>query len=86
MNISDKNIDGGKAFDWGRTSVDYARFRDIYPRGFYDRIAGAYQAACRNRPGGVYGSALRGDGRACKEEEVTLICIFRSPHPFQQKE
>lgn len=32
------NIDGGKAFDWGRTSQDYARFRDIYPREFYERI------------------------------------------------
>ena len=32
------NIDGGKSFDWGRTSEDYARFRDIYPREFYERI------------------------------------------------
>lgn len=40
MKISDKNIDGGKAFDWGRTSADYARFRDIYPQEFYDRIVG----------------------------------------------
>lgn len=39
MNISDKNIDGGKAFDWGRTSGDYAKFRDIYPQEFYDKIA-----------------------------------------------
>ena len=38
MNITDKNIDGGKAFDWGRTSADYAKFRDIYPQEFYDRI------------------------------------------------
>ena len=38
MNIVDKNLDGGKAFDWGRTSEDYAKFRDIYPREFYDRI------------------------------------------------
>lgn len=36
--ISDKNIDGGKAFDWGKTSADYAKYRDIYPRGFYDKI------------------------------------------------
>lgn len=40
MHISDKNIDGGKAFDWGRTSADYARFRDIYPQEFYERIIG----------------------------------------------
>lgn len=38
MNISDKNIDGGKAFDWGKTSADYAKFRDIYPQEFYDKI------------------------------------------------
>lgn len=40
MYISDKNIDSGKAFDWGKTSADYARFRDIYPQEFYDRIVG----------------------------------------------
>lgn len=38
MNITDKNIDNGKAFDWGRTSADYAKFRDIYPEEFYGRI------------------------------------------------
>ena len=38
MNISDKNIDGGKAFDWGKTSEDYAKYRDIYPQEFYERI------------------------------------------------
>ena len=40
MKISQENIDGGKPFDWGRTSADYARFRDIYPPAFYDRITG----------------------------------------------
>lgn len=38
MNITDKRIDGGRAFDWGRTSADYAKFRDIYPQEFYDKI------------------------------------------------
>lgn len=38
MNITDIRIDGGKAFDWGKTSADYAKFRDIYPQEFYDRI------------------------------------------------
>ena len=32
-------IDGGKSFDWGRTSEDYAKFRDIYPEEFYAKIA-----------------------------------------------
>ena len=39
MNITDSRIDGGKPFDWGRTSADYAKFRDIYPSGFYSMIA-----------------------------------------------
>ncbi len=34
------NIDGGKPFDWGRVSEDYAKFRDIYPRSFYEKIVG----------------------------------------------
>ncbi len=38
MKITDKNIDSGKAFDWGRTSEDYAKYRDIYPQVFYDKI------------------------------------------------
>lgn len=38
MNISNVNIDGGKPFDWGRTSADYAKFRDIYPAQFYEKI------------------------------------------------
>lgn len=38
MLIKNKTIDNGKAFDWGRTSLDYARYRDIYPQEFYDKI------------------------------------------------
>lgn len=34
----DKRIDGGREFDWGKTSEDYAKFRDIYPEEFYQRI------------------------------------------------
>lgn len=33
-----ENIDKGKSFDWGRTSLDYAKYRDIYPQEFYDCI------------------------------------------------
>ncbi len=38
MNISNKRIDGGAAFDFGRISADYAKFRDIYPESFYEKI------------------------------------------------
>lgn len=33
-----KELDGGREFDWGRTSEDYAKFRDIYPDEFFERI------------------------------------------------
>ena len=39
MEITDNRIDGGKAFDWGRTSKEYAKYRDIYPEIFYKKIA-----------------------------------------------
>lgn len=39
MEITRNNIDGGAAFDWGRASADYAKYRDIYPDEFYQRIA-----------------------------------------------
>lgn len=38
MEIVNKNFDGGKPFDWGKTSLDYAKFRDIYPQEFYRKI------------------------------------------------
>ncbi|MDE6520565.1 MAG: methyltransferase domain-containing protein [Ruminococcus sp.] len=38
MKIINKNIDSGKPFDWGETSRDYAKFRDIYPQEFYEKI------------------------------------------------
>lgn len=38
MDIKDIRIDGGKAFDWGRVSGDYAKYRDIYPEEFYQKI------------------------------------------------
>lgn len=40
MEIIDNRIDSGKSFDWGRTSEDYAKYRDIYPREFYEKIFG----------------------------------------------
>lgn len=36
--ISNRNIDGGRGFDWGFASEDYAKYRDIYPDEFYKRI------------------------------------------------
>jgi SAM-dependent methyltransferase len=36
MHFSD--IDNGKPFDWGNTSKDYAKYRDVYPAEFYQSI------------------------------------------------
>ncbi len=36
--ITKKNIDGGNAFDWGFTSEQYAKYRDIYPPELYERL------------------------------------------------
>jgi hypothetical protein len=33
--ITKTNIDEGRAFDWGKTSPDYAVYRPGYPASFY---------------------------------------------------
>ena len=33
-----KNIDNGKDFDFGKTSAEYAKYRDIYPEELYKKI------------------------------------------------
>lgn len=38
MILQNKNIDAGKGFDFGKTSADYAKYRDIYPEIFYEKI------------------------------------------------
>lgn len=38
MEIVNERIDSGKAFDWGKISNDYAKYRDVYPEEFYKRI------------------------------------------------
>ena len=32
------HIDNGKEFDWGLASKDYAKYRDIYPAEFYQKL------------------------------------------------
>ena len=31
-------IDNGQDFDFGNTSINYAKFRDIYPKSLYDNL------------------------------------------------
>lgn len=39
MIIKDKRIDAGEGFDWGKVSKEYAKYRDIYPKKFYEKVA-----------------------------------------------
>ena len=36
--MNKSHIDSGKEFDFGKTSTDYAKYRDIYPDEFYNKI------------------------------------------------
>ena len=47
--IHDKRLDGGNGFDWGRTSEEYAKYRDIYPPAFWKPLleAGLFQKGMR---------------------------------------
>lgn len=36
--IKNDKIDSGNPFDWGKTSEDYAKYRDVYPDIFYKKI------------------------------------------------
>lgn len=33
------NIDNGKVFDFGKTSAEYAKYRDIYPELMYKKLS-----------------------------------------------
>lgn len=39
MEIQKPSIDNGQAFDWGKASKEYAKYRDIYPKEFYEKLA-----------------------------------------------
>src|SRR5215510_15154891 len=45
--ITKTDIDGGHAFDWGKTSADYAVYRPGYPASFYTVL----QAVGIGKPG-----------------------------------
>ncbi|MDR1735492.1 MAG: class I SAM-dependent methyltransferase [Oscillospiraceae bacterium] len=36
--ITNSDIDNGAPFDWGNATADYAKYRDIYPEEFYQKI------------------------------------------------
>ena len=36
--MKNESIDSGREFDFGRTSDNYARYRDIYPQSMYDKL------------------------------------------------
>ena len=38
MEISDRTIDGGRPFDFGKVADEYTLYRDIYPQSMYEKI------------------------------------------------
>jgi SAM-dependent methyltransferase len=36
--IKINDVDGGKAFDFGKTAEEYAKYRDIYPEHFFEKL------------------------------------------------
>lgn len=44
MKIINRDIDSGKPFDWGKTSFNYAKFRDSYPKSFIKELLTANYA------------------------------------------
>ena len=57
------HIDNGKNFDFGNTSKEYAKYRDIYPRELYEKL---YSLGLRNillvwNNPNKYGSGNMGD-------------------------
>lgn len=42
------SIDHGRSFDFGRTSSDYAKYRDVYPQELYRRLQ-ALEIGCRGQ-------------------------------------
>ena len=36
--MNNKSVDNGQSFDFGKTSSEYAKYRDIYPKQMYDRL------------------------------------------------
>lgn len=74
--IRNSKIDNGKAFDFGRTSYDYAKYRDIYPQIFYDKILGERTVRQRSdRVGFGYGYG------SSAEKSLSMRCeIHRYRH------
>lgn len=43
-------IDGGSGFDWGKSSDNYAKYRDIYPKKMYEYL---YRLGFGGNAGGI---------------------------------
>lgn len=70
MEIKDMRIDGGKAFDRGRASKEYAMFRDIYPEIFYKKI----------KDNGITGKKIKNQGEIYANSKHNRNSLRRTGH------
>ncbi len=80
------DIDNGNEFDWSKTALDYALYRDIYPQSLYEMLhlfvtheswTGRLRA-CR----GVGASLEEEKVRAFSEEHMSMLIDESVPHEF----
>ena len=75
-------LDGDTPFDWGRASSDYARYRDIYPQEFFQKIADRGLCVSGQRvldvgtgtgslPRGMYAYGARWVGADASRKQIT---------------
>lgn len=88
--MQDSSIDHGEDFDWGRTSAEYARYRDIYPDAFFRRITDAGLCTAGQRvldlgtgtgvlPRGLYAHGARFTGVDCSRNQINqAIALSRA--------
>ena len=85
------NIDDGKPFDWGLTSQDYGKYRDIYPSSYFQNLRelGIHSSGVSLLdigtgtgvlPRGLYQAGMRVSGIDISAEQITVAQKLASDH------
>ncbi len=76
-------VDGGRAFDFGKTAQDYGAYRDIYPQALYDRLYALGVGA----PGSAWLDLGTGSGvlpRALARYGAQIVAVDISPEQIEE--